>query len=89
MSIDFKSILVSVVILVSIVGIHLLLNQLSGVTTETEHWKNIAIETMYEVGFWRNADKNSAIVIQGMVNELESLNNDNVNSILFRYKNKN
>lgn len=86
MSINLKSILVPVVITIVV---SFLTNAFLGTKTESSIWKKTSVEAIYEVGYLRTVDKNASIVIQNMINELEALNNDDVNSILFKYKNKN
>lgn len=86
MSINLKSILVPVLIAIAV---SFLTNAFLGNKTEASVWKKTSVEAIYEVGYLRTMDKNASIVIQKMINELEALKNDDVNSILLRYKNKN
>ncbi len=83
MSTNLKSILVVVAISIAV---SLLSNLFLGIKTESSVWKKTSVEAIYEVGYLRNADKNAAVVLQNMVNDLEALKDEKVSIVLKKYR---
>ena len=80
MSIKLISLVVAILIAVSLLSC-----AFQGTKTEASVWKKASMEALYEVWLLRNADKNAAVVLQNMINDLQALKDEKVNSVLKKY----